>query len=675
MAVLQMEQVHLVAMKRDRKKILELIQRRGVVEVRDADGEDEIFAKADTSQTQALFEKSADTAEKAVEIVSRYVPEKKPALAFLAGRTAVSLEVHDAFYAQQDEVLRTAQRVVQCDREIAEAKAEVLRTEAQQEALVPWMSLPFAQTFSGTKKTAVFVGSVDGEMTLEALYAALAAAAPELDALHIEVVSTSKEQTCFYVIVPKQDEVKAEDALRTIGFARPPSATHYMPAEKRERLEEQKKEATDRIAEAEEAIRATGDRRDDFRMLGDHMRMRAEKYGVIEKLSQSKHVFVLDGYVPAACAYALVQELNDRFECSVQVGTAQRADEVPVKLKNNKFAEPAEAVLESYSLPGKEDVDPTNVMSIFYYIMFGMMFSDAGYGLIMAGVCLACLLIFKNMEPSWKRNLKMFFWCGVSTIFWGVMFSSYFGDVITVVSGNFFGHAIVIPPLWISPLEQPMLLLMFCLGVGIVHLSAGMVLKAKTLVQNKQYIDILYDVVFSLMAVYPLILALMASDMFAGMSGFKLPIPSTAITVLMGVAGAGVLGTLLTAGRESKNWFKRLLKGAYGLYNVLAGWLGDILSYSRLLALGLATGVIASVINTMGAMIGTGVFAFIIFIVIFCAGHALNFGINVLGAYVHSNRLEFVEFFGKFYEGGGQKFEPFGIHTKYYKIEEEAQNV
>jgi V/A-type H+-transporting ATPase subunit I len=132
------------------------------------------------------------------------------------------------------------------------------------------------------------------------------------------------------------------------------------------------------------------------------------------------------------------------------------------------------------------------------------------------------------------------------------------------------------------------------------------------------------------------------------------------------------VGIILTGGRESKSWVKRILKGLYAAYNVAAGWLGDILSYSRLLALGLATGVIASVFNSLGSLGGKSVLGAVVFILVFIVGQAMNMGINLLGAYVHSNRLEYVEFFGKFYEGGGRKFQPFGVHTKYYKIEEET---
>lgn len=118
---------------------------------------------------------------------------------------------------------------------------------------------------------------------------------------------------------------------------------------------------------------------------------------------------------------------------------------------------------------------------------------------------------------------------------------------------------------------------------------------------------------------------------------------------------------------------KRLLKGAYALYNV-TGYLSDILSYSRLLALGLATGVIASVVNQMGAMGGKGPVGIILFILVFLIGQAINFGIELLGAYVHTNRLQFVEFFGKFYDGGGEKFKPFAVHTKFFKFKEDITN-
>ena len=137
------------------------------------------------------------------------------------------------------------------------------------------------------------------------------------------------------------------------------------------------------------------------------------------------------------------------------------------------------------------------------------------------------------------------------------------------------------------------------------------------------------------------------------------------------MAIAGAVGLLLMSGRANKNVALRLALGAYDIYNV-TGWLSDVLSYSRLLALGLATGVIASVVNQMGSMLGDGILGEIGFIVVFIIGHTLNLAINLLGAYVHTNRLQFVEFFGKFYEGGGKPFNPFKLTTKYVDVKEET---
>ncbi|MEG0615250.1 MAG: V-type ATPase 116kDa subunit family protein, partial [Oscillospiraceae bacterium] len=333
---------------------------------------------------------------------------------------------------------------------------------------------------------------------------------------------------------------------------------------------------------------------------------------------------------------------------------------------------PVEGVLESYSLPKKGEIDPTNVMAIFYYILFGMMLSDAAYGLIMVIACGIILLKFKDINEGLKKSLQMFFFCGISTTFWGIMYGSYFGDVVDVVSQTFFGVHLTIPPLWFAPINEPMRLLMFSLLVGVVHVFTGLAMQFVQLVKAKKYKDILYDVIFWYGLVGGLIVVLLSTQMFIDIAQLSFILPSICGTVGGIVAAVSAVGIICTSGRESKNPFKRFLKGLYGLYNV-TGYLSDILSYSRLLALGLATGVIATVVNKMGSMAGDGIVGAILFIIVFIAGHLINIGINLLGAYVHTNRLQYVEFFGKFYEGGGRKFKPFAINSKYFKIREETK--
>ena len=667
-----MKKVQVCATRKNRKPILEFLQRKNIVELIDIKTPDSVFSKMDTEKGRATFRRNVEEVQNARMELDKLVPVKGEGLAFLKGREAISTQDYHDFYDVQEAVLRDAGRINRLAREIVEAKAEIVRAEAALDVLAPWLDLPVAQTFKGTRRTRAFVGSLAGELSLQKIYEKIAQVAPDLDPLHIEIVWQSKQITCILAVALKKDAARAEEALRAIGFAYPAGASANLPEEERQRLLSRKEAAQHSIKAATAEIKSLAHRREEFKMLEDHLAIREEKYAVIERLAQSKHVFVLEGYVPAQRVQALSKGLQEEFPCYVAVSEADEpGEEVPVLLENSWLTEPVESVLEGYSLPGKGELDPTGVMSIFYYVMFGLMFSDAGYGAIMFATCLFCLLRFKNMEPNWNKNLRLFMWCGLSTMFWGVVFSSYFGDVVDVFSLNFFGVQKTIPPLWFLPMEKPMLLLVFSLGVGMVHLTTGYIMKGLTCFKQKDYIGILYDAVFPIVAWYPLVLVLIGSDMFEGLAGFKVLVVPIVTQIALGLCVVSIIGIVLTGGRESANWFKRILKGVYALYSVLSGWLGDVLSYSRLLALGLATGVIASVMNQLGAMTGGGVTGVIVFIIVFALGQSLNFGINVLGAYVHSNRLEYVEFFGKFYNGGGRKFSPFGINTKHYKIRED----
>ena len=410
-----------------------------------------------------------------------------------------------------------------------------------------------------------------------------------------------------------------------------------------------------------------------LKFMSDYYTMRAEKYEALELLSNSKRTFILTGYISEKDALNLEKDLVNDYYAAVEIEEPNITEDIPVYLKNNSFSSPVENVLETYSLPNKNEIDPTNFMAIFYYIFFGLMFSDAGYGIIMFLVCGILLLKYKNMEDSMKKNLKMFCFCGISTTIWGFLLGSFFGDAVNVIASTFFNKDITLKPLWFSPLDDPMKMLMFSFLLGIIHLFTGLALNAYQLIKHKKYIDVFYDVISWYMIVLGGVLTLLSTSMFADMVGFSKPLPSIVGKISGACAVIGIIVVLFTSGRTSKSPVKRLLKGAYGVYGITS-WLSDILSYSRLLALGLSTGVIAQVFNKIGTMFGGGIIGFILFAIIFIIGHSINIGINALGAYVHTNRLQFVEFFNKFYEGGGVKFNPFKINTKYYKIKEDIKN-
>lgn len=674
MPIMKMKKIHIIGLGKDRKKVLEFLQRRGAVQVESFLQEDDVFSRQDTSASRAIFEKNIASAGAALDILNRYAPAQTSLFSSLEGPGTKTSADYDAFYQKSENILNAVYEISSLDRTVAEKKAEVLQLEAQMEALSPWLSLTVSMRLKNTKRTSVFIGSLPGEMNLEETLALLASHGIDLPDFHLEVISTSTNQTNILAVCALADGGRLEEALRACGFALPANMSRKTPAERKTELTEQIGSAKETIASCETKIKSFADQREQIQFLADYFTMRKEKYEVISQLLQSSHTFVLTGFVPQAEAAAIESDLQSKFDLTTEFSDPDPAEDPPILLKNGKLGAAVSGVLESFGLPGPGEIDPSPVMSIFYYILFGLMFSDAGYGLLLIFGCGWALHKFKNMKPGTRNMIQMFFYCGITTTFWGFMFGTFFGDLVGVVASTFFGRPdIALRPIWFDPVTEPMRMLVFCMLVGIIHLFAGLALQWYQHHLQKNYKDILYDCVFWYMLLIGLIVFALSSEMVVGILQLNFLLPSSVGLVAGAIAGIGAVGIVLTAGRESRNPFKRLLKGAYGLYNV-TGYLSDILSYSRLLALGLATGVIGTVVNSMGSMMGGGIGGAIFFIVVFAVGHTLNLAINLLGAYVHTNRLQFVEFFGKFYEGGGRGFKPFAAHTKYYNIKEEISN-
>jgi V/A-type H+-transporting ATPase subunit I len=672
MAMLKMQRINVYALIKYCRDILEELQRRGVVEIENADIQDSVFFKDDTSSFQAQYLSVANTARQAQEILARYAPQKKGLLGMFKGREPLTREQYDKLSRENQDVLRAAYDIIAYQKSIDTNIAEKIKYQQQLEMVKPWLSLDVPMNFSGTATTKAFIGKFPKQKTASEISAELAAVIPDIETVEIEVVHSDENQTCVFILTSVKDADAVGDALRRIGFEYPPYQSPVVPKAREKAINKHISNRDGRILEAEQNIVKYASYYRSLEFLEDYYIMKADRYRAFDDIVTSNNTFVLTGYIPAEDAPKLKEYLETQYDAEVELEDADAPD-TPVKLKNNKFAEPTEGVLASYSYPERHETDPTSVMAIFYYIFFGMMFSDAGYGIVMALACGLLVMKFKNMEPGLRRSMKMFFWCGVSTTIWGLLFGSFFGDAVSVISNTFFHTAPppipgLVTPIWFNPVTDPMKMLMFSFLLGIIHLFTGLGIMAYNDIRHKDYLAVIYDVVSWYLLVGGAILALLTLDMMGNIAGFTLPPVFGTVGGIMAAAGAVII--LFFAGRESKNPVKRLLKGAYGLYGA-TGYLSDILSYSRLLALGLATGVIAQVFNQIGSMMGDGIIGILLFIIIFVIGHGLNIGINALGAYVHTNRLQFVEFFGKFYKGGGREFKPYKINTKHYTVKEE----
>lgn len=670
MAIVQMQRINICALKKNRKAILERLQELGAMEIDIQLEDDSLCEKQDVASSRALFERRAQTADQALAILNVYAPEKKGMLDSLAGKPLVEKELFEKAAENQDQYMATASRIVTLDKQIAESKAAVLKIQNQVEALAPWLSLTVPVNYTGTRKTAVLIGTMPNPQDQQSVLNLLASAVPDVEAVDVELISTDKDFTYLAVICMKQDAGKVEETLRTGGFSKPSSPVQKVPEQYKKDLEAEIAKAQEEIKQLESELMECAVSRQDLELISDYYRARADKYRVLGEIPQTASTFAISGYVPAAKADAIVKELSEHYGAAAETEGIKEEEEPPVLLHNNRFSESVEGVLASFGLPAKGEIDPTFFTSIFYVFLFGLMLSDAAYGLIVSVVCGVVLLKFPRMEVNLRKSVQLFFWCGLSTLFWGVLFGGYFGDALDVISETFFGHKISIPALWFVPLNEPMRMLLYSMLFGVIHLFTGLALKGYMYIRDHKYMDFVCDVIFWYMLLLGLIGLLIPSSMFAGIAGKQIVFPAALNAAAKWSAILGAVGIVLFSGRSSKNPALRIALGAYDLYNI-TGWLSDVLSYSRLLALGLATGVIASVVNQMGSMGGKSIGGVILFIVVFVIGHTFNMAINLLGAYVHTCRLQYVEFFGKFYEGGGKAFEPFKLKTKYVDLKEE----
>ena len=670
MAIVEMRRLNIYSTKKHRKGTLEFLQDIGAMEIDALESDDIPFEKMDTSGERIRFQKIADEFDHVIELLEKYDTSKKGSLLKLENDLVSRKEYRDMekdrrlYYSKANDVLAL-------EKEIAESKATITRKQNKIATLSPWSKLDIPLNSEKTKCTKIFIGTFPDTLTEEAVTAIATEGLEEPIPVTVEVLYNENQITNVCVIATNRVADQVEENMRSHGYSKLPFLSHRIPNDAIEKRKNDIVIEEKKIEEADKAIAEFVSYIPKFKIAADYFRTRSEKYRVLGTLPQSDKVFFIQGWVEKDKAEGIAKILEEKYDAVVEIETDDEA--APIKLKNNHFSEASEGVLESYGLPTHGRVDPTTVMSFFYVFLFGMMLSDAGYGIIMSIACGIVLLKYKRMASGTNKMLRLFFWCGISTTFWGFMFGGFFGDAIDVIAHTFFGvpqSQAVLKPLWFAPLNSPMRLLIWCLLFGIIHLYAGLAMKGYEYLKQKDIVGFFSDVIAWYMFLTGLILMLLPTKIFASIAQMEFNFPGWLNMLAKIITIVGLVVIILMSGRANKNWGLRIALGAYDIYGV-TGWLSDVLSYSRLLALGLATGVIASVINMMASMQGKTVFGVIIFILVFILGHTLNIAINLLGAYVHTNRLQYVEFFGKFYDAGGIPFSPFKSNNKYIEIKED----
>ncbi len=643
MAIVKMKKLKLLAASAQREELLRELMLLGCVEVSDPPAE-EAEETPGLGRVEAVDLPRLRTEHAAcvnsIALLNKYAPAKTGLLTPLPAVSAEELLDETKLNAD----LELADRIIGLDDRIRRLTAEESAKRTEIEALTPWKGLDLPLECSGTSTSAVVLAAIPKSVGMDQAAGLLAEATEQAE---LFLVSSDKSINYVALVCYREDLDAAQTALRPLGFAgvslgefRGTAAENIAAAEQA---------LVDLAAEKERCaaeIAGLAENRDELALRADTLATKVSRAEAEAKLQCTESVSVLEGWIPAEKEAALAA-LLERYDCAwdTEDPVAEDYSSVPVELKNGRVTRSLNTVTNMYSLPAYNGMDANPWMTPFFILFYGMMLADMGYGLLMI---LGCAVVLKVKRPRNPQFFELFFWCGISAFIWGAVTGGFFGDFIPQLAKVINPASTLKLPALFDPLNDATMVLIGALALGLVQIFTGMAASIVMKVKRGQVMDALCNEV-----TWYVVFILLGGGILLN----KLVPALIAILVLI----------VLTQGYGKEGIVGKLMGIGGSLYNNITGYFSDILSYSRLMALMLAGAVTAQVFNQLGAMTGN----VITFVLISLVGNAINFGLNLLGCYVHDMRLQCLEFFGRFYEDGGKRFAPLQMETKYYDIVKE----
>lgn len=635
-----MKHLRLLGMESEREALLKAMQDMECVEISSIDGSEEAlksgFAKPDDKALMSAQEASR-AYRTALASLDRFAPEKK---GMFRKRQGVSRAAF--FSAASEENARTAAETINKDtRRLGEIESERTKNEALRATLAPWLTVD-APLGGADGALAVFFGTAGLNVTDDALKAL----ADSLDGL-LTWQQASSDRSLRYLLVMCHGSVKerALSALRDLGFSTVSFRGMTGTAKENDKTLTENLAALEKERqETEQRIAGLGGKRETLLEASDRAAIALRREEAKSRLVGTDKVFLLEGWLPADRCAALEKALEP-FTCAIETRepTEDEYPQVPVQLKNNKLTRPLNMVTEMYSLPAYGTLDPNPLMAPFFILFYGIMMADMGYGLLMM---IASVIISKKYRPKGTSGelFSLLGLCGISTFIMGALTGGFFGDFLTQLVAIVSPGTVFALPKLFDPLDDLTMILIGSMALGMVQIVTGMAISLIEKCKRKKFLDAFFEEITWWIV-------------FIGIA--LLALGKGAAVLYVGCALV-LLGPIV----QGKGWGR--LTGVFGsLYNHVTGYFGDILSYTRLMALMLAGSVIAQVFNMLAAMPGN----VIAFIIISMLGNAMNFGLNLLGCYVHDLRLQCLEFFNKFYVDGGKPFRPMTLDTEYVDLQ------
>ena len=630
----KMSKVRILGLKKDKEKLLDSIFISGLFELK----ESREFDSLSRTQIDTLKEEEIIDSRKrflsAIEFIENIKNTKMPKEEIFLTRNDVTL----VDIKRQEKELEEVECIIDALREIDEQKRILAR---KREKFVPFVILPLRLSgFKGTKTTDMFLGKIKDEKALDLL---------KEDLKEFKYVSCEVLGEVIQIFAHKSESQKVKTLLENFNFEFLSELPDKTASEVVQKLDKEIAKLDDKKSKYIESASAFLGLVKSFKIIYDYLGFLLAKIQANEKFMASNYTFFVEGYLRQKDENK-AKEFLDKLGVNVSYEFLKidKTDDAPTALSNNLVVRPFEFITNTYSVPSPKALDPNLFIAIFFSIFFGFVMADIGYGLLFIIFCMPMYFVIRGSTKSLMGILSI---CGVTTIIFGALFGSFFGLTHETL-------ALIPEALIKDPTENVYLMLAICLGAGIVQIAVSYILKGVLFIKRKEYGESIFSgFIWVLFFIGVIIFAL---SFVAGDNLRNIGLILGCVSLFSIVVGQFFIN-------KGINRLTKPFSSVYSIINILS----DTLSYARLYGLMLSGAIISSIVNDLASPFFSNGLTFTLGIIILLIGHGFNLFMGALSAYIHVSRLQYIEFFSRFYEGEGRLFTPFASKFSYINLIEE----